>query len=77
MSDCRLTTFDNPYDPFEQFALWMLFDNRNGYNTCGKIDRLTHYSDPAPSRVAPDFFTISISPRRAQPFARKSSIRST
>ena len=45
MSDCRLTTFDNPYDPFEQFALWMLFDNRNGYNTCGKIDRLTHYSD--------------------------------
>ena len=30
MSDCRLTTFDNPYDPFEQFALWMLFDNTAG-----------------------------------------------
>lgn len=30
---------------------------------------------PAPSRVAPDFFTMSIRPRSAQPFARKSSIR--
>ena len=39
MSDCRLTTFDNPYDPFEQFALWMLFDNQNGYNTCGNRAR--------------------------------------
>lgn len=45
MSDCRLTTFDNPYNPFEQFVLWMLYDNQHGYNTCGKIDRLTHYSD--------------------------------
>ena len=45
MSDCRLTTFDNPYDPFEQFTLWYLFDVENGYNTCGKLDRISHYSD--------------------------------
>ena len=32
---------------------------------------------PAPSRVAPDFLTISIRPRSAHPLARKSSIRST
>ena len=44
-SDCRLTTFDNPYDPFEQFTLWYLFDAEKGYNTCGKLDRISHYSD--------------------------------
>lgn len=25
-NDCRLTTFDNPFDPFEQFTQWFLFD---------------------------------------------------
>ncbi len=23
---CALTTFDNPYDPFERFSDWFLFD---------------------------------------------------
>lgn len=45
MNDCRLTTFDNPYDPFEQFTLWLLFDNENNYNTCGKIARIAKISD--------------------------------
>lgn len=45
MSDCRLTTFDNPYDPFEQFTLWWLLDNEKGYNTCGKLDRISHFTD--------------------------------
>lgn len=45
MSDCRLTTFDNPYDPFEQFTRWWLFDNEKGYNTCGKLDRISHFTD--------------------------------
>ena len=45
MSDCRLTTFDNPYDPFEPFTLWWLFDNEKGYNTCGKLDRISHFTD--------------------------------
>ena len=45
MSDCRLTTFDNPYDPFEQFTLWRLYDNQKGYNTCGKLDRISHFTD--------------------------------
>ena len=44
-NDCRLTTFDNPFDPFEQFTSWLLFDNAKGYNTCGKLDRISHYAD--------------------------------
>ena len=43
--DCRLTTFDNPYDPFTQFNPWYLFDNEKGYNTCGILDRISNYSD--------------------------------
>ena len=23
---CMLTTIDNPFDPFEQFTSWLLFD---------------------------------------------------
>ena len=42
---CALTTFDNPYDPFEQFSEWFLFDVEKGYNTCAYLDRIAHTSD--------------------------------
>lgn len=38
--ECMLTTIDNPYDPFEQFTLWNLFDIEKGYNTCSHLARL-------------------------------------
>lgn len=38
--ECMLTTVDNPYDPFEQFTLWNLFDIEKGYNTCSHLARL-------------------------------------
>lgn len=44
-NDCRLTTIDNPYDPFEQFTLWFLFDVINGYNTCGYLANVVNYKD--------------------------------
>lgn len=43
--DFMITTFDNPYNPFEQFDLWFLYDIEKGYNTCGKLDRLTNIYD--------------------------------
>lgn len=43
--DCMLTTFDNPYDPFEQFSLWFLFDVEKGYNTCSYIARVINIQD--------------------------------
>ena len=31
MAKCAITTTDNPYDPFEQFAEWFAFDEEKGY----------------------------------------------
>lgn len=45
MEDSRLTTIDNPFDPFEQFTLWYMFDMSKGYNTCGRLARITHYTE--------------------------------
>lgn len=43
--DCKLTTFDNPFDPFEDFNSWFLFDIEKGYNSCGKLMRIARISD--------------------------------
>ena len=40
-----LTTFDNPFDPFEQFTSWFLFDVEKGYNTCSYLGRIVKLSD--------------------------------
>ena len=46
MSDeCMLTTIDNPFDPFEQFTSWDLFDHEKGYNTKERLARFVHLSD--------------------------------
>ena len=29
--ECMLTTIDNPFDPFEQFDEWLMFDKQKGY----------------------------------------------
>ena len=45
MNESMLTTFDNPYNPFEQFTSWFLFDVEKGYNTCSKLARIAKFSD--------------------------------
>lgn len=45
VNDCRLTTFDNPFDPFEQFTSWFLFDVDKGYNTCSYLGRIVNVSE--------------------------------
>ena len=35
-----LTTFDNPYNPFVDFASWYMFDCDKGYNTSSHLARI-------------------------------------
>lgn len=39
-----ITTIDNPYDYFEDFDHWFLYDTEMGYNTCARIDRIASTS---------------------------------
>lgn len=44
-TDYRLTTFDNPFDPFNDFTSWFMYDIEKGYNTCGYLDRISNVTD--------------------------------
>ena len=43
--DCMLTTFDNPYNPFDDFTLWLMYDKEQGYDTCERLARIAKLSD--------------------------------
>ena len=40
-----ITTIDNPFDYFEEFDKWFLFDVEHGYNTCAYLARIAKTSD--------------------------------
>lgn len=40
-----LTTTDNPYNPFDQFTSWFLFDEEKGYHSCSYLGRIARTSD--------------------------------
>ena len=43
--DVMLTTIDNPFDPFEDFTSWFMFDIEKGYNSCGRLMRIAKVTD--------------------------------
>ena len=45
MTECALTTFDNPYDPFEEFDAWFLYDEEKGYHSTSYLGRIARTSD--------------------------------
>ena len=44
-TECKLTTVDNPFDPFEQFNSWFMFDVEKGYDCCGRVARIAQLTD--------------------------------
>ena len=43
--DCKLTTYDNPFDPFDQFDEWLMFDKEKGYDSCERLMRIAKIYD--------------------------------
>lgn len=40
-----LSTIDNPFNPFENFDSWFLFDVEKGYNSCDYLGRIAKTSE--------------------------------
>ena len=45
LKQTMLTTFDNPFNPFEQFNEWFMFDIEKGYQTCERLAKVVKLSD--------------------------------
>lgn len=54
MVECMLTTFDNPYDPFDQYDEWLQFDLEAGYSTNSYLARIAMLSEALTDKETSD-----------------------
>ena len=40
-----LSTIDNPFNPFDEFSDWFMFDIEHEYNCCGYLARIIQETD--------------------------------
>ena len=43
--EVRITTIDNPYNPFTEWDDWFMFDVQQGYGTCERLASISLTSD--------------------------------
>ena len=60
MDRYRLTTDDNPFNPFTQWDKWYFYDMSMGYNTCERIARIAKNSSQLPEKVNRDETELAI-----------------
>lgn len=56
----RLTTIDNPHDPFDDFKAWFAFDAQAGYHTPSFLARIVQGSDQLSEQDEEDAITFAI-----------------
>ena len=47
---CALSTFDNPYNPFDDFASWWMYDIEKGYDSSSRLARVANITDDMTER---------------------------
>lgn len=40
-----LSTIDNPFNPFDEFIDWFMYDTEHEYNCCSYLDRISQETD--------------------------------
>ena len=45
-----LSTIDNPFNPFDDFTSWFMYDIEHGYNCCGYLARVINETDDMTER---------------------------
>lgn len=45
LTKVAITTFDNPYDPIDDFVHWMIYDEQYGYHTSSYLGRIVKLND--------------------------------
>lgn len=49
-TEFMLTTLDNPFNPFDDFTSWFLFDVEKGYYSCSYLARIANLNDDMTQR---------------------------
>ena len=45
MTCCMLSTIDNPFNPFEDYSSWLMFDKEKGYDSAERLMRIAKLTD--------------------------------
>ena len=49
-----LTTLDNPFDPFDEFPSWFMFDCEKGHNTSSRLARIANINSEMSQKEVDD-----------------------